>query len=685
MGYETEWPSAQTHAHFVREPQVHCDLRDQGSGKLLLTSKSEETFEFTWRAYEVPSRNNLWQSIDVTFEIDPTPTSETQLEDIRGSEPLLFGSSSPGTTEFFAKCLEASSHGDTRVVKLIMPLAVGQITRADIIPIRFHDSEFVAHRIALANPLQEYSGKPAGGWDLNHLPGLLSTSAGALVLQEIPRALNSLDPRTFSNFVEAEAEERLSFPWIVTPKSSQTLVIVEGSRVHPIYGGTGPNIYLAAKALGIKMVVLDKAGHWLEGPEYAHWREAFVPIDLPQPPDETFHNRIAEAVCSYGEKIDGIITFCDSYQAPVARAAQVLGLSNDSPRGLEIATNKYETSIFEGRKAHMVSTVQEALDVARFNRETLYPCIIKPCNGWSSEGVFRIDHESEWPNALQLLRVMASSRHGRDFVIEKYCPGPEVDVNFVMLDGEILFFEVCDDFPKTADVNGSGAGSVPTFIEQDSVFPSRLPESEINLLRICFHNTLLRLGLRNGVMHLEGRIDNSGAEYRSDCGVFDLYKKGSHQETPATPSAWLIEINPRPPGMKGTQIIESTYGVEYWGLAMLIALRDKERAKALSYPYKSGPQYNCVMVFIPADYDLSTCQGIFESDDVCAELLERRPDLKKNISRYGCLVQRGQQVPHPSKGVNSFLAYFNVFSRRGRQDALRLATIVREEVKVTWR
>ncbi|KAK1510645.1 hypothetical protein CTAM01_01218 [Colletotrichum tamarilloi] len=658
----------------------------------VLSPTNEAVYEFSWKAYTNPIRGNDWQTIDIVFDIIPTDTSNnTRLGHAWDDDWRFSISTSKLATDFLSGCLRASLKSGLgcgpRVAKLIVPLVKGQIVRSDIIPLRFIDCEFVDARSSLAEPLRFFSGLPVQVSQLDDLAELLGVSAGGLILQALPPGIESLEARSFSQFVEAETENRLSFPWITTPTAPKTLVIVEGSRQHPSDGGTGPNIYLAAMALGIKMVVLDVPGHWLEGPEYEHWREAFIPIEMSQPPDEGFADRIAQAVATYQGKVDGIITFCDSFQHQVALAAQKLGLPSSKPEALMTATNKYATSVFEGRKSHLVSSTQEILQVAATQGSSLFPCIIKPCNGWSSEGVFLINNNTELIEAMGPLDALSKSRHGSEFVIERYCAGPEVDANFVLLDGEILFFEVCDDFPKSADTNGSSSGGANTFIELDSVFPSKLPESEINLLRICFHNTLLRLGLRNGVMHLEGRVDNSTVEYRKEDDVLDLRPRTAETQSRGaikSPEAWLIEINPRPPGMKGTQVIESTHGVDYWGLGMLIALRDGERTKALCHPYRNGPQYTCVMVFIPADYDVSS-EGIFDSGDICDDLFNRRPDLAKNVSRYGCLVKKGQKVAHPSHGVNSFLAYFNVFSRKGREDALRLAKIVREEVRFSFK
>jgi hypothetical protein len=266
--------------------------------------------------------------------------------------------------------------------------------------------------------------------------------------------------------------------------------------------------------------------------------------------------------------------------------------------------------------------------------------------------------------------------------MERYCDGPEVDVNLVLLDGQVLFAEICDDLPKSADINGRTVGSLTNFHELYSVYPSALPSQELDLLINSFVGTLLKLGIRNGVMHLEGRVENSSMEYREQNGMLDLQPRAPQATGPES-SAWLIEINPRPLGMTGSHIIESTYGIDYWGLALVLGVGDKDRARALSKPYRCGPQYTCIMVFIPADFPPSS-QGIFDTDDICADLIARRPDLAKHISRCATLVKRGQKVAHPTTGRHTFLAYFNVFSRAGRQEALDLARQIREEVRYSF-
>ncbi|KAL6901273.1 hypothetical protein GGI43DRAFT_372389 [Trichoderma evansii] len=666
------------------------------SQKIQIRSKDDGAllFEYSWRLLNKPINKGLWQSLDIVFEHLKSSDATNHFNNLESADaihvdnenlghsilPESFGSA--GAFQFFLQCLRtttASSGGLRCVVKLIVPLQKGHIIRSDIIPLRLRDSQYVAAAVSFAEPLENYSGLAITPSDTGDFVALFSAATAGLILHYNSEKGSDDEIEALSLAVESELENRLSFPWI-SPENirRRTLVLVEGSRAHPDNGGTAPSIYLAAGALGIDLVVLDNSGHWLEGPEYAHWRQAFIPTKLTDPPEEAFTDRIVKSVKTYGKPVDGIVTFCDSYATQVAQAAQQLGLRTASPDALRTATDKYLTSVFAGHQAYQASSPDEALEIASKNNLS-YPLIIKPCYGWSSEGVFRVDSLDALTEAVNSIDT---SRHGSEFVIEKYCSGPEVDANFVLMDGEILFFEACDDFPKTADSNGPSVGSLNSFIELNSVYPSALPAHEIDVLRNSFLDTLLKLGLQNGILHLEGRVEYSSVDYKTEDGVLDLHPRDTASATP-DPAAWLIEINPRPLGMTGSHVIESTYGIDYWGLAMLIAVADKTRARSLSQPFKNGAQYTCVMVFIPADFP-SYYQGIFDSDDICAELQARRPDLAKHISRSGCLVKRGQKVPHPSSGVNTFLAYFNVFSRESRREALKLADRVREEVRYSF-
>jgi biotin carboxylase len=513
---------------------------------------------------------------------------------------------------------------------------------------------------------------------------IFSTAIGGIILRP-----SSSSERSFA-LVDDELNNRLAFPWLLNASRPQkTLVIVEGGRSSPEHGGTATSIYAAARAMDINMVVLDMPGHWLEGTEYAHWRKDFLPVQLEPPSRLT--ERILDALrkAGYQHVIDGIVTFCDAYQVPVSRAAQQLGLPTAPPEAYEIATNKYRTSILDGRPAYRAHSVEEALEIAG-NIELEYPLIVKPCNGWLSEGVFKVDTFSELATAIN---AIDSNRHGKEFVLEKYCDGPEVDFNVVLSDGEIVFYEVSDDFPKTADTDtntNTNTDAEPqsqtnktSFIELANVMPSKLPETELDILRKSLHQSLTRLGLTTGIFHLEARVHHSTMEYTASRinGIVDLYPRSTSAAAAAAaaepPSAWLIEINPRPPGIQETAAVEATYGIDYWGISLVAALRDHERLRMLAQPFRQGAQYWCEMVFVPV-----TNGGIFDSDDVCVELMQRRPDLAAHISTSFCFLKRGDKVTaFEEAGVTLWVAYFVVFSRASREHLLELTATVRRETR----
>jgi len=586
--------------------------------------------------------------------------------------------------------------GDSVTIRFVFPAKPGYAVRADIFRLRMVDLEIVDSDSAVAfypteprklfHPLADDLGTGTG----NVLHAIFTSAVGGLLLRPLSSYIGGVkNDRSILQILDIELTNRLSFPWI-TPSvpPPRTLAIVEGGRSSPEHGGAATSIYTAAQALNISTIVLDVPGHWIEGPKYAHWRQEFLPVQL-EPPS-LLRDRILDALRGYN--VDAIVTFCDSCQVAVAQAAAHLGLPTAAAEAYEIATDKYCTGISEGRPAFLVHSAEEALNVVEQGKLS-YPFIVKPCKGFLSEGVFKVHSPNELSSAIKGVNL---DRHGAEFVLEAYCDGPEVDINFVLAEEELLFCEVSDDFPKTADVNrGRSNGEEerarkqPTsFVELGNVLPSNLPATEIEILRESLHKSLVRLGLSSGIFHLEARVQNSSMEYgpvvspasssnpafEPGDNIIDLMPHGTPPTAP--PLAWLIEINPRPPGIQETAAVESTYGIDYWGIGLLASLRDHARLRSLSSPFAQGPQYHSEMVFIPVSRG-----GIFDSDDACLDLIERRPDLGRHISKSFCFLKKGDRVPAPEEGITVWVAYFVVFSRVGREHLLGVTREIRRETR----
>ncbi|KAI1647984.1 ATP-grasp domain-containing protein [Daldinia loculata] len=545
---------------------------DRMSGTIVILDEDNRQlrFQYNWQAHSTAITDGAagftpWQSIDIFFKqaskspvfsclgrnVEDTHLSiELSAGGYRRINPQDFGSAA--AFRFVLECLSASTDESGSVVRLIVPLSRGYIVRSDIIPLRLLDCPLVRSAVSFSKPHQFFDGESISLENLERLPNAFVASVGGLLLKCTDT------PESLIASLDLELRYRLSFPWLSTqvPKR-QTLAIVDGGISSPDHGGTGTSIYAAAAAFGIDMVVLDRPTHWINDPRYIHWRKASIPFETPLHVDSEFITRIADAVRSYEGQIDGSVTFRDHYKVVVAEAALRLSLPTYPPSAYEIATDKFKTSVSEGHQAYQASNFEQAARLVQ-EQSLEFPLIIKPCNGFLSEGVFRAESLRQIEAGIQAINT---ERHGVEFVIEKYCEEPEVDANFVLCDGEVIFFEVSNDFPKGADANGQG--SVKTFIELANVLPFKLPEIELVILRDSLQRSLLRVGFRDGFYHLEARVENSSMEYATKNSVLVLTKR----TVPAKglPSAWLIEINPRPPGIQG---------IDYWSLGLLFPLNE---------------------------------------------------------------------------------------------------------------
>ncbi|KAI1459272.1 glutathione synthetase ATP-binding domain-like protein [Annulohypoxylon moriforme] len=594
-----------------------------------------------------------------------------------GNEPEIVSSEALGSQEafqFLLNCLEATKSSGNGVVRLVIPLHRGVITRSDIIPLRLRDALGVKHVESFSTPLQYF---PGDALNLGTIafPTLFRSSAGGILLQHSSPVVElTLGKPAVSPEFEAEFENKLSIPLTVPiPITRKRIVLVGCSYRDPSSGAWTTFACSAARALGIDLVIIEKPGCWIERSEYSDWYEALLPAGSwwSNPPRDDMADHIVTAVKSYGKKIDGIVAFLEPFLATVSRAAQQLGLPCQPAESYEIATDKYRLAMFEGREPFYGSTAEDALNFAS-SEKLEFPLILKPRLGLNSEGVMRVDDAAGIHSAVEMIQ----KTFFKSFTMERYCDGPEVDVNVVLLDGEVVFCEISDDFPKSGDRGDAGVpASQRNFLETYLVHPSALPPTELEMLKEAISATIRRLGFSSGIMHVEARVDQSSVEYRPVGTIVDLCP--TDKATMSPPSPWVLEINPRPPGLTASRIVESVYGIDYFGVALTLAINDKERVKALARPFLDGAQHTGAMVLIGAEFDVK-CEGIFDSDDICEELLCRRPDLARNINRYECLAKRGTKIPHPSTGANTFVAYFNVFSK-SRKEALEIAAEVRKE------
>ncbi|KAK3939643.1 carnosine synthase 1 [Diplogelasinospora grovesii] len=570
---------------------------------------------------------------------------------------------------------------------LVLPTTDGYVERSDFLQLRLQDCPYPIARVrALVGPLQKYHAISRnctladGG-----LPTLIEHAAGIIQWADCGQSLSQLELRQHMLGLNKELKERLNnAQWLSpSPIPRRRVALVRG---RPNLTAGGP-IYNAAAALGLDLVIIDDEGHWLQAdtPENRNLREAFLVTDMTE--DAGVVDRIAKSIEDYPLPIDGIFTVSDNFFVTAAKVAEVLGLPHSPVPAFETSVDKYRSRMLQnvpGQTARVsgVDELQSLLTPSNDDQELFkpaFPMIVKPTKGWSSECVSKVNTLDDLTIAVE----KATRRHGSAAVIEPFFDGPEIDVNFVLLDGEILFWEIADEPPAEADL--SDATVHHTFSPVALTLPSALPEDEQEIARNTLRDILVRLGFKTGVFHVEARMVNSRVEYRNVANsVIDLVRK---ETAPIEdPSCRLLEINARPPGYRVSVPSRLTYGVDYFAVHMLAAVGDLDRLRLAAQSFDSpsttdskevevrqdrthGAQYWSRLVYIPAP-----TEGVVKAweQPPCEELKIRRPDLAKYIALGVDYCQPGEKISLFTDGARTYVAHILVFSRNSRREAIEI-------------
>lgn len=557
----------------------------------------------------------------------------------------------------------------------ILPSANGYVSRSDFLRIRLQDFPFsIQHVHELLQPLQQYSAiavDPEAS-----LPSLVKHAAGIVQWADIDNSVSIAGLQERLLDLTQELKYRLeNASWLSSePITRKRIALVRG---RPNITAGGP-VYRAAEAMGLDLVIISEEGHWLqpETEENKKHREAFIPTDMTE--DTGVVGRFVAAVKSYPLPIDGIFTLSDNFFVAVAKAAETLGLPTSPVSAYETAVDKYRSRLLQdepGKTARVTSVAE--LDVLLRNPDLFspsFPMIVKPTKGWSSEGVSKVRKLED----LSIAVDKATSRHGSAAVIEPFFDGPEMDVNFVLLEGDIMFCEIADEPPCQADA--SDASVHDTFSPEALTLPSALPAHEQEMVKTTLRDILVKLGFRTGIFHVEARMVNSSCEYRDiGGGVIDLVPK---ETLPlGEPTCRLLEINARPPGFRVTLPSKQTYGVDYFAVQMLAAVGDVNRLKMIAKPFQhaiagsaAGSQYWSRLVYIPvpADGTVNWVEGL----SPCDELKRRRPEVAEHIAMAMDYFEEGEKVTMYTDGARNYAATILVHSRKSRREAIEMGNEV---------
>jgi biotin carboxylase len=280
-----------------------------------------------------------------------------------------------------------------------------------------------------------------------------------------------------------------------------------------------PDFLAAADRLGVDVVVGAERRNALES--LTGGGTIRVPLDDVQ--------RGVTAIEAYARErpLDAVVGVDDGSILVAAAAAERLGLPHNPPAAVALSRDKaaaraafsaagLPTPAFASHPATAGPAALAAIAVG-----TRYPCVVKPVGRSASQGVIRANGPAELVAAFRRVAAIlgcdepasaatgapgaigvADGADGPRILVEDFIPGVEVAVEGLLREGKL---EILAVFDKPDPLDG------PYFEETLYVTPSRLPVAQRRLVEATAARAAKALGLREGPIHAEVRLNDEGA------------------------------------------------------------------------------------------------------------------------------------------------------------------------------
>jgi hypothetical protein len=190
--------------------------------------------------------------------------------------------------------------------------------------------------------------------------------------------------------------------------------------------------------------------------------------------------------------VRAILCIGDLFAEPAGLVAECLGLPGPGATTSRICRNKVlqRTALPELSPAwRPVPPDQRAQpDVAGL----AFPVVVKPAARFSSLGVRRVVQAADLP------AILAGYPPGETVLVEELVEGPEFSVEALSRDGTVCWAGV------TAKNTNESTGTY--FAEMGHITPAPIPDAQAEILTGANAVALRRLGMRDGISHLEFRL-----------------------------------------------------------------------------------------------------------------------------------------------------------------------------------
>ncbi len=362
-----------------------------------------------------------------------------------------------------------------------------------------------------------------------------------------------------------------------------------------------------------------------------------VGIDLPETLSDYWHVPLGvdfadipasvRTIIEYARQhpFDAIFSVDDSASELAAHASAALGLAHNSPESAEAARDKFLMRNFMssgGAPCPIFRRFWLHDDPEWIATQITFPCVVKPLRLSGSRGVIRANNLTEFVAAFTRLKRYLLAEGNREqetaFLVEDFIPGFEVAVEGILTHGQL---KVLTLFDKPDPLDG------PFFEETIYVTPSSLPEDVQEAIANAVARAAASLGLREGPVHAELRINEQGP--------------------------WMLEIAGRSIGGLCSTIFEFGSGMCLEELILRHAIGE-EISSIRRNDYAAG----VMMIPIPSAGMLKGVHGVEEAAsiplvtgvEITAKLNNQLVPLPEGASYLGFIFARGET---PEEVVNA--------------------------------
>ena len=261
----------------------------------------------------------------------------------------------------------------------------------------------------------------------------------------------------------------------------------------------------AAARIGIPLVLASDNCHSLDNP----WQDGAISVRFQKPQPS------AAKIREYAlhTPIDGVVAIGDAPTMTAAVVARELGVPFHPPEAVDACRNKF-LARERYKAARMRVPWYQRFKLMWNEREAAsavpYPCVLKPLALSASRGVIRANNEEEFSAAFARIRRLLQDKDVKIMrdesaawvQVESFIPGREYAVEGLVTGGRLRVLAI---FDKPDPLDG------PFFEETIYVTPSRTSESEQRELAGCAERAVAAIGLTDGPVHLEMRLNEEGA------------------------------------------------------------------------------------------------------------------------------------------------------------------------------